>query len=455
MPWNDLTNVLTAPFTKIAANGQGDLQKALGSSLMSQIRLFTEPWINPMAKYKPFRNAAPVFATDAARNTARQNARYGFATPIPTLNLTQNIPANNWVYQRPRGGSNNEPFRALDFIKTIAETRVGYDRYAGTPLAMMVGQLVYDAQSQILLFAEDKSNAIRQDGRVWVADRSLSLAELLESKSDYYGYYISFLLIDTSDGNYTKNLIVTNTTVRSFVSASYNYKEFDIYAEQTTESGLVHPAVPILSSSRAGHYFTIVACILPGNQPPSGYAYAVYTNTTTPAVATLTPYSLGFTDGCDRISVALDSGEFKMDGTQITSIPVIATDTAIEETVSGQVFRAYALEIRAVVSTANAAAYSGTKGISGTLTFNTSGMFGPTASSAGSLAPQGVHISGLASKTSGQSKIMWSSGGTNYMWLPKVNGSVVRTSLQLSVVFDYPFRTGQEATGQTTVYIPY
>lgn len=47
-------NILKAPFTKIAANGQGDLQRALGSSSLSQTFLMTSVEPNKWAKYQPF-----------------------------------------------------------------------------------------------------------------------------------------------------------------------------------------------------------------------------------------------------------------------------------------------------------------------------------------------------------------------------------------------------------------
>lgn len=51
MGWDG--NVLTAPFTKIAANGSGDLQQALGTSVMNQIALCTHANINPLSYHKP------------------------------------------------------------------------------------------------------------------------------------------------------------------------------------------------------------------------------------------------------------------------------------------------------------------------------------------------------------------------------------------------------------------
>lgn len=429
--------------------GEHDLGLLCSDKKWSGSSLVRANATNPLAKYKPVRHDALAVLS----LVQRASKRYGFAAGLPpTLDLTQNnLPQNDWVYLPPRGkgggeGGADEWYRIRDFE--------GYAVGACTPLVVSTGQLVYDAnaESQILLFGNGMSNAIRQDGKTWVDDQSLSLSELLDSgSSSVYEYYISFLLIDKTD--YAKNLLVTNKTMGVFVGDEYASFIFPVYAQGQTVSGVTYPAVPILESSRSGHTFCIIACLLPGNNPPSGYGYSVYTSSTTPAVSTLIPYSLGFASGCDRTEAVLDTGAFMMDGTTITGWNVIVTDMATEETISGQVFRAYSLEIRATFSTVGAEAYTGTMTISGMMDFNTSGRFGPTLNDSGSLPAQGVAAT-LESKTAGQNKLLWSSGGVNYMWVPKVNDSVVRTSLGLSVEFDYPFRAGHHATDTHTAYIP-
>lgn len=451
MPWNDSTKVLTSPFTKIAANGQGDLQKALSSSLMSQIRLFTETNINPMAKYKPFRDSTVLFATDAARNAARANARYGFGGIPPQLVLSQTDPKNNWVYLRPRGGAYNEPLRALDFVKSAENSQTGYAKNACSPIALSVGQLVYDAQSQILFFAEGMSNAIREDGLYWAADQSLSLDELLKKPSDFYSYYIAFVLIDTSDSNRPKNLIVTNTTVNAFVTTEHNQKQFYLYPTQTTESGIIYPAVPLLTSTRRNDVFEIIACIIPGNNPQSGYAYAVYSDSTTPTVSSLTAYSLGFTDGSDRVYRKLDTGEFKMDGLVITSVNVACQDTLIEMAWNGYTWRAYAVEVRAILDTSRVA-YSGMeKTVSGTIVLSNNGGFGFGPSPSEVVAPlsRGAAVS-LVGGTAGQDKPIMYTGADDYLWVMKYNGAPLPTTVTATLTFDYPLTEPKSESGTAT-----
>lgn len=415
-----------------------DLQAVLRSSKNDIGGIITTAYINKMAKYKPVRHSKiGLLTVEELAST-----RYGFGSGIiPSLNLTQASPKNDWVYYPPRGMANNECFRLRDFE--------GYSHGACTPLALKVGQLVYDGESQILIFGDGYSNAIREDGKRWEPDESLSIMELLHSGgTSYDGNYIAFLLVDKTNTS-NKNLIVTNKTVSNVVNNG-SYYIFQLYAQG---NGNNNPAIPILSQGNSGHTFEVIVCLMAGNFPTTGN-YAVYTSLTSPSVTSLTPYSLGFESGCDRTEAVLDTGAFMMDGTTITGWNVIVTDMSTEETISGQVFRAYSLEIRATFSTMGAGAYSGrTMTISGMMDFNTSGSFGPTLNDSGSLSAQGVAVS-LESKTAGQDKILWSSGGVNYMWIPKVNGSVVRTSLDLSVDFDYPFSAGHHATDTYTAYIP-
>lgn len=428
--------VSIADLQQVLSRGTNDLGLLCSDQDWNNGSLVKANKIKPLAKYKPVRHSKIGLLTVSDRDSVR----YGFGAGIlPSLNLSQASPQSDWVYQPPRGLANNEWFRLRDFE--------GYSHGACTPLAIKVGQLVYDGESQILIFGDGYSNAIREDGKRWEPDESLSIMELLHSGgTSYDGNYIAFLLVDKTNTS-NKNLIVTNKTVSNLVSNGSHYV-FQLYAQGYGND----PAIPILSQGNSGHTFEVIMCLMTGNFPTTGN-YAVYTPDTQGFLG-FTPYSLGFESGCDRTEVVLDSGEFKMDGTEITGWNVIATDMAMEESISGQVFRAYSLEIRATFSTMDAGAYSGrTMTISGMMDFITSGRFGPTLNDSGSLSAQGVAVS-LESKTSGQDKLLWSSGGVNYMWIPKVNGSVVRTSLDLSVDFDYPFSAGHHATDTYTAYIP-
>ena len=426
-----------------------DLQRALGRGehdlglLCSDMRksgasLVRANATNPLAKYKPVRHDALAVLS----LVQRASKRYGFAVGLPpTLDLTQNnLPQNDWVYLPPRGkgggeGGADEWYRIRDFE--------GYAVGACTPLVVSTGQLVYDAnaESQILLFGNGMSNAIRQDGKTWVDDQSLSLSELLDSgSSSVYEYYISFLLIDKTD--YAKNLLVTNKTMGDFVGDEYASFIFPVYAQGQTVSGVTYPAVPVLDSSRSGHTFCIIACLLPGNNPPSGYGYSVYTSSTTPAVSTLIPYSLGFASGCDRTEVQLASGAFKMDGLKVTSVNVTCVDMATEMSGPGGTYRAFKITVRGVFDTTEAPGYSGTEmTVSGPLTITTSEggnsfPIGPTPSSGQSTINTSA-VASLASQQAGQDKLLYSPSD-EFLWVMKNQGALIPTTLKATVVIDYP-----------------
>jgi hypothetical protein len=397
--------------------------------------------IKAMAKYKPVRSSNPGVLSVSERAATR----YGFGAAMPQLNLSQNEPENIWTYLRPRGLKNtslnptstDEWFRALDFD--------GYASDACAPLAVGVGNLTYGDWSNILVFVNGYSNSLRTDGKTWVADRSLSIDELLLGGTSYYDSYVAFLLIDTQD--WSKNLIVTNTTFRTLVNGGGN-GIFRLNAQGGAESGLTYPAIPILSSGRSGRTFRVVACLMTGMQPSAGNAYAVYSTN----VASYTPYSLGFEAGADRASATLASGSFVMDGTTMSPITLTATDMAMEVTYQGNVYRAFSISAEATFSTANVQ-YSGTeKTINGTLTLSNSlnFNFGPAPGSGTNSLQIGTAVR-LAGGTAGQTRSIGSTDNQHYLWIMKLNGSLLSTEVTAAVSFTEPFNQPLTGNGSTTI----
>jgi hypothetical protein len=380
--------------------------------------------IRPMAKFKPVRHSKLGILTVAER----ASTRYGFGTGLaPTLNLTQTYPQNDWEYKPPRGRADNEWFRLRDFE--------GYSRGACAPLAVMVGQLVDDGESQILVFGDGMSNAVREDGKRWVKEQSLSLAELLQSGESLYGYYIAFLLVDKTNQDHAKNLIVTNKTMSEFVGEEYGHYVFKIYAEGHGDN----PAVPLLSSGRVGNTFEIVACLMAGGFPAVG-DYAVYTSTTNPAVSTLIPYSLGFESGCDRVTAPLGTGVFSMNGLLITSVIVTCTDMITEVTFNNAVYRAFRVSVSAVIDTTGASAWSGDeKTVTGRMNISNSRTFPFGTSPSNGEDPINVGVSTkVASNTSGQTKTIFSADSDLYLWVMKNGNALVSTTVTAVVTLDYP-----------------
>lgn len=117
--------ILTAPFTKIAANGQGDLQRALNSALMSQTSLMTVPVPNKWAKFQPF-VSGDIYSdrygdSNSQRLAGLKAANWGWgASGIPSYANWSSLqsalgsitPGGVWIRTRPTASN---ILRALDF----------------------------------------------------------------------------------------------------------------------------------------------------------------------------------------------------------------------------------------------------------------------------------------------------------------------------------------------------
>lgn len=418
----------------------GDVKSVLGELSNDVGNLCKSPKINPMAKYKPIRHASLAVLT----NSDRASVKYGFGAGLPpTLALSQNSPQNDWEYEIPRGISYDEWYRLRDFD--------GYVRDACSPLAITVGQLVYDGESQILLFGNGMSNSIREDGMTWIDDQSLSISELLQGGQSVNGYYIAFLLVDTNDN--AKALLVTNKTMSDFVNNEYSHYIFKVFAQGATESGVTYPAVPLLSQSRSGHSFEIIACLMAGNNPSAGNGYAVYTADNTPGFLGLLPYSLGFVSGCDRIVRTLGSGAFNLTGLRITGVVVTYTDMITEMTYNNSTYRAFRINVKAILDTTNAGAWVGDeKTVSGMLTLSNGSSFPFGPSPAQGDNPKQVFIAtSVASSRSGQEKNIYSTGNDNFLWVMKYNGSLLSSTVTATVMLDDPLDSPVSNQGSVTI----
>ena len=136
MGWDSTTGILTAPFTKIAANGQGDLQKALASSKMSHIELFALDY-NRWAKFKPFRNANIYHDRYGDSNSARlaglKAANFGLGVVDCGRVDYPSKYSNRWALNKPVVPT--YVLRALDFD--------GYQKNCWWQLGSMAGGRMY------------------------------------------------------------------------------------------------------------------------------------------------------------------------------------------------------------------------------------------------------------------------------------------------------------------------
>lgn len=115
--------ILTYPFTKIAANGNGDLQQALGTGSLSQAAMMTGQagTINKWSKYKPFRHSTiytdryngPGQQVTTQREAAIRAANFGLVAPTMYNNI-ESTRNTEWTYEIPRANS-TDVLQALDF----------------------------------------------------------------------------------------------------------------------------------------------------------------------------------------------------------------------------------------------------------------------------------------------------------------------------------------------------
>lgn len=377
----------------------GDLSQAFGISSLDLGSQIINGVIRPMSKYKPVRHSG----TGELSQSDRAYARYGFGASLPVLPMGDALPQNDWVYQRPRGKDYSEWFRFLDAD--------GYVNDSCAPLVLSIGTIVNDGTSHIILYGNGTGNGVRSDGYAWASDESLSLAELLQSSSDYYNHYISFILVNGSN----KALIVTGTTVKSFVDSGA-VKDFQLSAPGMTDSGVDYTPISLLQGSRSGDTVAVIACLAQSSLAPTSTSitYKVYTSNLTQ----YTVYSLGFVAGCDRASSPVTTTAFRFDGVTF-SLSGALTNMVTETYYNGGFWRAYRVQVTGVFDMSGAPSWNPsnlTKTLSGTISLTSSYPFG---SSPGSPVTIDTDTSAdLYPSASGQTRTLFLSSAEQYMWVP-------------------------------------
>lgn len=425
MGWKN--NKMTKPI------GMGDIKDAVNYGSLDLGALITNGIIRPMAKYKPVRHSEVGILNE----TQRAATRYGFGSALPQLPMSAAEPQNDWVYLRPRGISNNEWYRMLDFD--------GYVNDACSPLVLSVQQIANDGMSVIILFGDDRSNGVRGDGKSWTSGESLSLSELLISASDYTGYNIAFLLCNGS----TKNLIVTNKTMTQFISNPS--QAFYLYTTDTIDSGVTYPAVPVLASSKSGDKVTVIVCLTSGGPTDTSRAYNVYTD-----VASSIVYSLGFVAGCDRASKAVTTSTFTLDGVDF-ALTINAPKVPNTETyIGGLYWQAYKVSVTGTFN--NPVGWSPTdltKTLSGTIsiTNNRGYVFGSSPTSGNNIISANTSAE-LKPYVQGQEKNLYTAGSDKYLWvgLSGSGGSPIQSvAITAEVIMTTPLTNSITRTASLTL----
>lgn len=248
MGWgNDYPNVLTYPFTKIAANGQGDMQKALGTSSMSQAAMLTGQagYINPLALWKPFQSTTAIYASAAERRADIRRAYGGFKQAnglLPTYSVNGGsvgeIPSAPWAYQRPDGST--YPLRAMDLAPgNYGGLPVGYKSDAVAPIGIQWPTNWRSTNNQII---------VTFNGAVpgWGQAFCLSIDDILPNDLGY-GDYCFCLALSGSNGG--RDLIVSTKRVRDVLSVSdgmaftFSKAEVDALASLSAPNGYATAAI--------------------------------------------------------------------------------------------------------------------------------------------------------------------------------------------------------------------
>ena len=417
MGWNANAQVLSKSGgfgTKLATNGQGDLQLALKSSQTGQIALFANAVINPHATFKAFKNAAASFADATAWHNARQADIFGF-TSRPAFYPDTN-PNNVWAYTRPTPASYS--LRPYDFVSESDDIH-GYQANAAPCFTIAVGQLKKGAsqQSQVVVFVNDAYNYSGREGsgRTWVSGNSLSLSDLM---SGYMSYYLTLLFIV----NGTKNVVITKYTLATLLANGT--QTIELYIDG---NGSSNPSIPNLSSAADGSVVTVVA-YAQGTGPSAGLNYQTITSN----LDAYNGYSLAFESGIDRADAPVSSGIISLNGTTVEFGNVSCVNVGTDTDGVGTWDKYWFNDLRGIFDTTGAAHWAPSTlqlPIDGTLVVNAGTMkVGKNFASAQSQFSFG----GTALLSSNQANQIKTLSSDVYVWILRIGQSVPQT-----ITFDY------------------
>ena len=240
---------------------RADIETVLGESSGDLGTLCKSNNINPWAKYKPFRNAAKSFTDSSAWSTAMVAAKYGFSNPSSCLTFALSQIPPSWetcyrTYGKPRGLSNNEFYRALDFSDPASDTN-GYDHTVGPPMTITLPSTIEQSGSNIVIHKDGSGS------NPWNASTGVTLSNVFSDMPSNYNLAVVF-----KNGSYN-NVLVTDYTPATLGTNGGSTVSFcGVNGEQSV------PVIPMLNpSSQYAHKVTdggslrIVVCLI-ANQTP-------------------------------------------------------------------------------------------------------------------------------------------------------------------------------------------
>ena len=292
-----------------------EVRQCLGSSSRDLATLCKSPNINIWAKYKPFRCSAFAFDSDAAMETAQRSALYGFS-PDPTRQSSLDTPAisfvNNimqnvhgsFVYYGPRGITNNEWFRLLDFD--------GYSHNAVPGFKLELNNIFYNS-TNAAIFYFGMSGPISGYNSLYC----LSPNDILAPS---HGDKMVGLLL-SRDGYANKYFVSTGKTLNQ-LKGTLGYVLFS--GQEQPPTSMPYVVVPALANEWRGATIKAAAILAPAAYSDPSTCYNFNS-------AWADSYSLEFTQNMDRISKTVTQDTTGMDMSKLT-ISRTSTQTGVHGT---------------------------------------------------------------------------------------------------------------------------
>lgn len=307
MGYNSATGVLTYPFTKIAANGNGDLQQALGTSVKSEIQLVGDVTeqntaanrVNIKSKFKPFKHSTAAFSGSGVgsdREAALQSTNLGYNIPsyrtaaaLFSAAIAAGQGGTLWSWDKPVSGTN--PLRALDFDGYGNQYDWPYQlgitpnpAYYNDKLSNSIA--VSDADSGSGVSSWDYSDLKKEISLVYGGTVKIA---------DAFGSTIFLAVAYAPTGQTSPTAIYTLTSSRQLItaptaSATYNAVAFFtniIYSGTPISTDGIHIPVPL--AYKVWNYYNYFPF-----QDNGSYVYGVDISIKLRVLSSLSGYALGY-----------------------------------------------------------------------------------------------------------------------------------------------------------------
>lgn len=278
-----------------------DVRQCLGVSSRDLGTLCQHANINKWAKYKPFRSSSVAFSDEDAMKAARRSALYGFS-PDPSRQSSLDAPAvlfvnnvmqnvhDSYVYSRPRGVSNSEWFRLLDFD--------GYNHRAVVGFKLELSTMYYNSVNGAVFY-------FGMNGPIsgFNPINCLSPNDILATS---HGDKVVGLLL-SREGYANKYFVSTGKTLDQ-LRGTLGYA---LFSGQERSYPMPYAVVPVLANEWRGATITAAAVLAPASYSDPSTCYAFNS-------AWADCISLEFTQNLDRVIIGVTQDTSGMDLSELT-----------------------------------------------------------------------------------------------------------------------------------------